>query len=79
MAGIAILASDFPEIRKIVVNNDIGLVVDPDNPSEILDKLQLIIDNSEKIKEYKKNAKKIRKFYTWEKEELVLKKIFSSL
>ena len=76
MAGVPILASDFPEIRKIVADNNIGMVVDPEDRSAIKDSLQNIVQNPKLLEQFKMNMKKLQGLYTWDAEEKKLMILF---
>lgn len=78
MAECAVIASDFPEIRNIVENNNIGIVVDPSDREAIASSCRFMIENPQKLEIYKKNAKNIKAQYSWEKEKIKLLKIISS-
>jgi len=78
MAGLAIIASDFPEIRKIISGDELGFVVDPDNPNEIRSAIVKLVNNREDLEKCKKNARKYRHKYTWEQEEKKLLKIIKN-
>lgn len=69
MAGLAIVASDFPEIRNIVVNNDLGFVVNSEDVEEISKCIKDLTDNHKLLEQCKSNAIKVRLKYTWEHEE----------
>jgi len=73
MAEIPIIASDFPEIRKIVVDNNFGFVVNPDNLSEIAKQVEFLVNNENFYSECKRNLKNKKAFYTWEQEETKIK------
>lgn len=79
MAGLGIIGSDFPEIRKIIAENKIGMVVDPSNKSEILNAIKKIAENGNQLKKFKSNSVKISTKYSWEVEETKLIKIVESL
>lgn len=65
-AKIPILASNFPEMKKIILPDKIGEVVDPSKPREIAKGIIKIINNKEK---YKNNLEKIAvQKYDWESE-----------
>ena len=79
MAEIPIIASDFPELRKLIKGNEIGMVVDPGNTSEIIKVIQKMISKKDKFIEYKKNLRKLKITYSWENEEKSIFKIFNGI
>jgi len=78
MSGIAIIASDFPEIIRIVQENNVGEVVNPDIESDIIDKIETILSEG-MLEIFKGNSRKIRKELSWENEEKTLFKIINEL
>lgn len=46
MAGLPVLASDFPEIRRIVLDNGFGFVVDPGDSTAIRSSLRSLVTDS---------------------------------
>ncbi|MEX0621767.1 MAG: glycosyltransferase family 4 protein [Candidatus Woykebacteria bacterium] len=79
-SGIAVVASDFPQLRKIVVDNKIGLVFDETNPKDIAAKINEIISDEKKLWEMKENARGIFKTkYNWENEEKKLLAAYKKL
>lgn len=79
MAGIAVIGSNFPEIRKIITSNNIGLVVDPDDQEEIKKAIHYIVDDEKRLADFKRNSRRIRENYTWEIEEKKLISIIEGL
>jgi len=79
MAEIPIIASDFPELRKLIIGNDIGMVADPVNTSEIIKVVKKMMKDKDKIKEYKENLRKMKTIYSWENEELKITKILNGI
>jgi len=79
MAGIAIIASDFPEIRKIITENQIGLLIDPENEEQIKDAILKFVNDKAFLTYCKSNSLSIRHRYTWENEELKLIKILDNI
>jgi glycosyltransferase involved in cell wall biosynthesis len=74
LAEIAILGSDFPEIKKIIQENKIGLVVDPSDTNNIKKQLTLLLQDS-KLNEIRDNYKRISNKYSWKLEEYKLVEI----
>jgi len=71
MAGLAIIANDYPEMKQIVENEDLGSVVDYRNIAEIRVAIEEVI-KKENLEKYKKNSQNVRKKYSWEVDEAKL-------
>ena len=78
MAGIPIVASDFPEIRKVVKKGDVGIVFDPDYPNDFLRVLRELT-RSETYEKKAANIPWAQKMYNWENEEKKLLRLYSQL
>ena len=80
MAGLPVACSDFPEMRKIVKENDVGLMFDPEDPGDIARALEELVSDESRFKEMRKNALKVAKQkYNWEVEEEKLVKLYEEL
>ncbi len=77
-AGVPVLASNLIEIQKIFSNYEIGLMIENHSPKHIAEKINFMLNNSEKRNEWKKNCESASKEFCWGKEELVLHEIYSS-
>lgn len=71
-AGIPVIASNFPEIKKFVVQYNIGELIDPNNLNELIQKVNMLMNNQELYKKYKKNCINASKELNWEKQEKIL-------
>lgn len=77
MAGLCVCASDLPELRRYIGENEIGEVFDPFKPKDIADKLNKILKDGELLNKYKSNARKAaEEKLNWEAES---KKIVGAL
>lgn len=79
MAGLPILVSDHPEKRRIVIDNEIGDVFDPDNPENIAKQINKILDDQNLNKMYSKNSFKSALTYNWENEERKLVELYRGM
>lgn len=73
------IASDFPEIRKLIIGDGqhpVGIVVDPSDLKAIQNALEQLIISKEKYRFYKSNCKVIAEQCFWPSEE---KKLLHSL
>lgn len=74
-AGLAIIASDFPEIRKIINYYHLGIVVNPASKEDIKSAILELISNKKMLMTMKGNSLKAAQENTWEKEEKKLESI----
>jgi glycosyltransferase involved in cell wall biosynthesis len=67
-----VIASNFPEIKKIVEGYDIGLCCNPDSIEDITDAIKTLKNNEVLYKKFKKNLKEAKKELCWENEKQIL-------
>lgn len=79
MAEVPVVASNFPEIRKVVEGEQVGITIDPHESDKIAKAVNFILDNPDKHAEFKANCKKARKKYNWENEKANLIDIYKSI
>lgn len=80
MAGLAISSSDIPELRKIVLSNDLGTVFYPDSIESISNAINKMTQNKSELEKMKNNSKKRSKeIYNWEVQSKKLVHIFNEL
>lgn len=75
-AGIPVVVSDFPEMRKIVTEYACGVVVSDRNPQEIAKQLAYCISNKNL---FKKGLEKAKTELCWEQEEATVLSIYSNI
>lgn len=71
-----VIGSDFPEIRRIINNYDIGLVVNPENIDDIVRTIQKLKNDKKLHAKFKRNLKKAKKELCWEKESIILENAY---
>ena len=76
MMEVPIIASDFPEIKKIVLNEEIGTCIESCNPKSIANAVNFFLDNNEVYLRYKNNCRLARLKYNWEYEKDKFVKIY---
>ena len=65
-AGIPVIASDFPLWKDIVGGDRCGVLVDPEDPSQIAGAMEWILDNPEEAGEMgRRGAEAINRKYNW--------------
>lgn len=73
---LPIISSNFPDLENIVLKNNIGISVNPENITEIAFAIEKII--RDKVV-YSYNIKKCKKIYNWENESKKLLKFYKKL
>jgi glycosyltransferase involved in cell wall biosynthesis len=75
-AGIPVVVSDLPELRRIIKTHNVGWIVPAVEPRQIAQTIESAFLSNE-LEEKKANCEKASKVLNWENEEKVLKRIFS--
>lgn len=79
-SGLPVVFSDFPEMRRVIINNNVGLVVDETNPQEIAAAIHKILSDKKLYSEMSRNAKRIiKQRYNWEIEAQKLLAIYDDI
>jgi glycosyltransferase involved in cell wall biosynthesis len=77
-AGLPVLVSDLPELRRIVDAYKIGKVVSGVEPQEIAAALQNMFE-SDKLESWRNNALKASEELHWQREQEAIRKVYGSL
>ncbi|MGN7330763.1 glycosyltransferase [Bacillus altitudinis] len=79
MAGVPVIACDFPEIKKVVSSENIGVVVDSHDPISIAAGVNKLVLNPELRHQYSENCQQARLKYNWEQEKKSLLKVYGQI
>ncbi len=75
-AGVPVISSDLPEIRKIIDEYEIGDFIPDHNPKEIAKKIEEVLANEDLLEKWKKNINFAARNLSWQNEEKVLREIY---
>jgi glycosyltransferase involved in cell wall biosynthesis len=68
-AGLPVVASDFPEIGRIVRSGNVGILVDPADPKAIAEAIMKLSTGDDTLRQsFAVNARRAAGRYTWEQE-----------
>jgi glycosyltransferase involved in cell wall biosynthesis len=67
-AGVPVLASDFPETRRLVDRYDVGAVCDPGDPAAIANAVNDLLSRPDDLVRMRDNALKAAQELNWEHE-----------
>ena len=74
-----VIASDFPEIRRVVREYDVGLLVNPESVEEIGCAVRKMQKDTALYMRFKNNLKKAKEELCWEREERTLIQAYQSV
>jgi glycosyltransferase involved in cell wall biosynthesis len=79
MAGLPVACSDFPFLRRVVLDNGIGAVFDPGDPLAIAGAVHRLTDAPDAYRACKQRLELARKRYCWEEQETLFMSVYRSL
>jgi glycosyltransferase involved in cell wall biosynthesis len=82
LSGVPIIVSDLPEMKKLAVDEGMGLLVDHTSPIDIANKINYILDekNIEFYNKYKENCiSKGKNRYNWNIEKIQFLEIYQNI
>ena len=80
LAGLPVVASNFPLWKKIVEGNNCGICVNPLDPKEIANAIKYLIDHPNEAKVMGENGRRaVLEKYNWEKESEKLVRLYEEI
>jgi len=76
-AGLPIIASPLVEVKRIMDENEMGVIIENYNPKYLADTLNEMLNNAEKRKVWKVNMAQAKQDLNWENEQKKLIEIYS--
>lgn len=78
-SNVPVLASDLPEIKKIITKYQVGELINNFSKESISKQINNMLNNNEKLNFYKKNTIKATKELCWQTEEKIIINIFKNI
>jgi glycosyltransferase involved in cell wall biosynthesis len=79
VAGIPVVASDFPELRRVIEEFKVGCTFNPDDPKDIARAISWVFEDEKRLVELKENARRAAAVLNWENEEKKLLELYRKL
>lgn len=79
MAQVPVVACSFPEIKKVVKENEVGICVDSHDPKDIARGVNELLLNKAKRNQMSQNCIQAQQKYNWELEGINLIKIYNNI
>ncbi|MEB6205185.1 glycosyltransferase [Mammaliicoccus sciuri] len=77
MAHVPVISCDFPEIKKVVEEMNIGLVVDSHKASEIANAVNQLVKDTSLRNQLSENTKQAKEIYNWNNEKSKLLEVYN--
>jgi glycosyltransferase involved in cell wall biosynthesis len=68
MAEIPVVVSNLPQMKEVVEKHEVGMVVDLDNPDELIEAIKQLTRNDVLYKKFKENCRIASLDLNWENE-----------
>lgn len=78
MAGVPVLASDLPEVKKIVLDYGVGQVLRDVEPASIAENIREMLGDAGRMEQWRANCTAARKTLCWEAEQTIVRDIYRS-
>ena len=78
-AGLPAIGSNFPEMKKVIEQFEVGCTFDPSSPQNIAQAVLHMLEDSEKLQRMKQNTFIAAQVYNWENESKKLIELYSQL
>jgi len=79
VAGLPVVASDLPEIGKVVKQHDLGLLVKPGDTGALSEALNTLVERPDLRASYSENALRAANTLNWEEQEQGLLELYSKV
>ena len=79
LSGLPVIASDFPEMSRVIRRFSLGEVFDPSDPRDIARAARAVLENPEQLRDMKRNTRAASETYNWENESRKLVQLYRSL
>lgn len=79
-ASIPVIATDISQWRKLLEENECGLVVNPENPKEVANKIKKLLENPKRMEKMGENGRNlVKNNFNWDIEEKKLLKFYKKI
>ena len=78
-AGLAVAASDLPDIRRVVMEDDVGMLFDAADAASIASAIDALTQSPDRLEQLKTNARAAAPKYTWDAQARRLLEIYEGL
>ncbi|MBI1731081.1 glycosyltransferase family 4 protein [Candidatus Acetothermia bacterium] len=78
-AGLPVVSSDFPELKRVIEGHELGKTFDPEDPKEIAAAIRFVLSDRERYERMRRNSLEAAKIFNWEIESNKLLDLYKRL
>ena len=78
-AGLPVVTSGFPELKRVVEGYHVGKTCNPEDPRDIAAAINWVLADKDRYEEMRRNALEAAKIFNWENESKKLLDVYESL
>lgn len=79
MAHVPVIACDFPEIKSVVEENEVGIATDTHSSQNIAAAVNHLLQHPELYDRYRANTRRAKMIYNWQNEKQKLLNVYNTL
>lgn len=79
MAHVPVISCDFPEIKRVVEENQVGIATDTHESQNIADAVNHMLHHPEDYERYRANTHRAKMIYNWQNEKQKLLNLYNTL
>lgn len=79
MAGVPVVACDFPEIKRVVEGEETGICIDSHKPDQIAEAVNKLLGNNVLRNRLSENSIKASELFNWEKEKELFINVYAKV
>ncbi|HAR6212506.1 TPA: glycosyltransferase family 4 protein [Staphylococcus pseudintermedius] len=79
MAHVPVIACDFPEIKRVVEENEVGIATDTHSSQNIAAAVNHLLQHPELYDRYRANTRRAKMIYNWQNEKQKLLNVYNTL
>lgn len=79
MAHVPVVASNFPEIERVVNENEVGIAIDPHDAMNIAEAVNRLLTDKALYAQCRQNTEQAKQIYNWQNEKSKLLDVYNQL
>lgn len=78
-AGLPVVGSNFPELKRVIEDHKVGVTFDPESPHDIARAIDYVLADRNRYEEMRRNTLEAARIYNWQNESLKLIALYGNI